>query len=105
MWCGRSPPPFYNDVVGRLSPFPWGARVENDYGVMIHHLGITLNDKSCLVFVSYTSSENVVASTGAQGSGILSSLARANCYIVLPSDQGGVKAGEMVNVQLFDHYL
>jgi molybdopterin molybdotransferase len=49
--------------------------------------------------------ENVVASTGAQGSGILSSLARANCYIVLPSDQGGVKAGEMVNVQLFDHYL
>lgn len=49
--------------------------------------------------------ENVVSSTGAQGSGILSSLARANCYIVLPSDQGSVKAGEMVNVQLFDHYL
>lgn len=49
--------------------------------------------------------ENVVSSTGAQGSGILSSLARANCYIVLPSDQGGVRAGEMVNVQLFDHYL
>lgn len=49
--------------------------------------------------------ENVVASTGAQGSGILSSLARANCFIVLPSEQGGVKAGEMVNVQLFDHYL
>ena len=49
--------------------------------------------------------ENVVTSTGAQGSGILSSLARANCFIVLPSEQGGVKAGEMVNVQLFDHYL
>jgi len=49
--------------------------------------------------------ENVVASTGAQGSGILSSLARANCFIVLPSEQGAVKAGEMVNVQLFDHYL
>ena len=49
--------------------------------------------------------ENVVASTGAQGSGILSSLARANCFIILPSEQGAVKAGEMVNVQLFDHYL
>ena len=49
--------------------------------------------------------ENVVASTGAQGSGILSSLARANCFIVLPSEQGRVKAGEMVNVQLFDQYL
>ncbi|KGJ94369.1 molybdopterin molybdotransferase MoeA [Colwellia psychrerythraea] len=51
------------------------------------------------------SGENVVTSTGAQGSGILSSLAQANCFIVLPSEQGGVKAGEMVNVQLFDHYL
>jgi len=49
--------------------------------------------------------ENVVTSTGAQGSGILSSLASANCFIILPSEQGKVKAGEMVNVQLFDHYL
>jgi len=49
--------------------------------------------------------ENVVTSTGSQGSGILSSLSKANCYIVLPSCQGKVKAGEVVTVQLFDHYL
>ncbi len=49
--------------------------------------------------------ENVVASTGSQGSGILSSLAQANCYIVLDSDRGKVKAGELVTVQLFDNYL
>ncbi len=49
--------------------------------------------------------ENVVASTGSQGSGILSSLARANCFIVLPSEQGKVKTGEMVTVQLFDQFL
>jgi molybdopterin molybdotransferase len=49
--------------------------------------------------------ENVVNSTGAQGSGILSSLARANCFIVLPSEQGKVHAGETVSVQLFDLYL
>jgi len=49
--------------------------------------------------------ENVVASTGSQGSGILSSLARANCFIVLPSEQGKVQAGEMVTVQLFDKFL
>ncbi len=49
--------------------------------------------------------ENVVASTGSQGSGILSSLARANCFIVLPSEQGKVEAGEMVTVQLFDQFL
>jgi len=49
--------------------------------------------------------ESVVTSTGSQGSGILSSLAKANCYIVLPSCQGKVAAGEMVTVQLFDQYL
>ncbi len=49
--------------------------------------------------------ENIVVSTGSQGSGILSSLARANCFIVLPSEQGKVAAGEMVNVQLFDEFL
>jgi len=49
--------------------------------------------------------ENVVASTGSQGSGILSSLARANCFIILASEQGKVESGEMVSVQLFDQYL
>ena len=49
--------------------------------------------------------ENIVSSTGAQGSGILSSLAKANCYIILPSEQGKVAAGEMVTVQLFDQFL
>ena len=49
--------------------------------------------------------ETVVTSTGSQGSGILSSLSKANCFIVLPSCQGKVKAGELVTVQLFDQYL
>jgi molybdopterin molybdotransferase len=49
--------------------------------------------------------ETEVNSTGSQGSGILSSIAKANCYIVLPSCQGKVAAGEMVSVELFDQYL
>lgn len=49
--------------------------------------------------------ENVVESTGSQGSGILSSLAQANCFIVLPSEQGKVEAGELVTVQLFDQFI
>jgi len=49
--------------------------------------------------------ENVVESTGSQGSGILSSLARANCFIILASEQGRVTAGEMVAVQLFDRFI
>ncbi|PCI62973.1 MAG: molybdopterin molybdenumtransferase MoeA [Gammaproteobacteria bacterium] len=49
--------------------------------------------------------ETVVNSTGSQGSGILSSIAKANCYIVLAACQGKVAAGEMVTVELFDQYL
>jgi molybdopterin molybdotransferase len=43
-----------------------------------------------------------VRTTGAQGSGILSSMADANCFIVLGPDQTSVAAGEPVAVQLFD---
>ena len=49
--------------------------------------------------------ETVVASTGSQGSGILSSLAQANCFIVLESEQGNVSKNEFVTVQMFDNYL
>ncbi len=57
------------------------------------------------IFSVNESGENIVASTGSQGSGILSSVARANCFIILASEQGKVAAGEIVNVQLFDSFL
>lgn len=40
-----------------------------------------------------------VTSTGGQGSGILSSMSQANCFIVLPAECGGVEAGAMVEVE------
>ncbi len=43
--------------------------------------------------------------TGDQGSGILSSMSQANCFIVLPTDTGNVAAGETVDVQLFEGVL
>jgi molybdopterin molybdotransferase len=49
--------------------------------------------------------EMIVTSTGSQGSGILTSMSMANCYIVLPANQGNVPANEMVNVQLFDDVI
>jgi molybdopterin molybdotransferase len=49
--------------------------------------------------------ETIVSSTGTQGSGILSSLAKANCFIVLAAEQGRVTAGETVTVQLFDEFI
>jgi len=42
-----------------------------------------------------------VKKTGAQGSGILSSMSRANCFIVLPTESSTVEAGTMVDVQPF----
>ncbi|MGJ8690964.1 MAG: molybdopterin molybdotransferase MoeA [Thalassotalea sp.] len=49
--------------------------------------------------------ELTVLSTGAQGSGILSSIAKANCFIVLAQEQGAIAAGELVEVELFDHLI
>lgn len=43
----------------------------------------------------------VVRKTGAQGSGILSSMSQANCFILLPMECAGVKAGMEVEVQPF----
>jgi len=43
-----------------------------------------------------------VRTTGDQGSGILSSMSQANCFIVLPTPTGNVAAGEMVDVQLLE---
>jgi molybdopterin molybdotransferase len=45
--------------------------------------------------------ELVVRRTGAQGSGILSSMSQANCFIVLPMDNAGVAPGDVVDVQPF----
>jgi molybdopterin molybdotransferase len=44
-----------------------------------------------------------VTSTGHQGSGILSSMSHANCFILLDEDSGKVKAGDSVKVQPFSH--
>lgn len=44
--------------------------------------------------------EWIVKPTGDQGSGILSSMSQAHCFIVLPMDMGKVEVGEFVDVQL-----
>ncbi|HLX29807.1 MAG TPA: gephyrin-like molybdotransferase Glp [Casimicrobiaceae bacterium] len=43
-----------------------------------------------------------VRTTGDQGSGILSSMSRANCFIVLPTDAGNIEPGAQVDVQLLE---
>lgn len=46
-----------------------------------------------------------VKSTGPQGSGLLTSMSQANCYIVLEQERGHVSAGETVSIELFDASL
>jgi molybdopterin molybdotransferase len=40
--------------------------------------------------------------TGEQGSGILRSMSEANCFIILPTDQGNVLPGTLVEVQVME---
>jgi molybdopterin molybdotransferase len=46
-------------------------------------------------------SQPIVRKTGAQGSGILSSMSQANCFIILPMESGEVEPGTIVEVQPF----
>jgi molybdopterin molybdotransferase len=47
-------------------------------------------------------SEWKVRITGQQGSGVLRSMAEANCFIVLEHERGAIAAGDLVSVQPFD---
>lgn len=49
--------------------------------------------------------EFFVASAGLQGSNILSSMSQSGCYIVLPEECSGVKAGEKVTVEPFSLFI
>jgi molybdopterin molybdotransferase len=53
-------------------------------------------------FIFFEKDEYFVTLTGAQGSGILKSMVKANGLMVLPEDQELVKAGDKVKVQLLD---
>lgn len=46
-----------------------------------------------------------VRTTGDQGSGILSSMSQANCFVILPDGQGNLEPGASVDVQAFDGVL
>ncbi len=53
------------------------------------------------ILESDANGHTVVRSTGEQGSGILSSMSKANCFIILPVECGDVTTGTLVDVQPF----
>ena len=44
----------------------------------------------------------IVQKAGMQGSGILSSMSKANCFIVLPTDSGAIEPNQLVDVEPFE---
>ena len=52
-----------------------------------------------------TDGQLCVRRAGRQGSGILSSMSAANCFIVLPEEAGPVAAGDTVSVQPFSAFV
>jgi len=56
-------------------------------------------------FHSNPQGEIEVSSTGDQGSHVFSSFSSANCFIVLPAEQGPLTAGEWVEIEPFNHLL
>ncbi|HID48876.1 MAG TPA: molybdopterin molybdenumtransferase MoeA, partial [Chromatiales bacterium] len=46
-----------------------------------------------------------VTTTGRQGSGILTSMSQANCFILLPEERGDINIGDTVLVQPFDAFV
>jgi molybdopterin molybdotransferase len=47
----------------------------------------------------------MVRTTGSQGAGILRSMSEANCFIILPAEQGNIQAGDLVQVEIFEGLL
>lgn len=71
---------------------PCASRLKKRPGRIEYQRGILTRDKNGRL---------AARKTGSQDSGILSSMAAANCFIVLPIENDGVQPGDMVDVQLF----
>jgi molybdopterin molybdotransferase len=66
------------------------TNLKKSHGRQEYQRGILSQDKNGDFFV---------ASSGKQGSNILSSMSRANCYMILPAECTGVQAGDKVKVE------
>lgn len=56
-------------------------------------------------FLFQEAGKNIVKSAGSQSSGVLSSMAKANCYICLEAERGSVDINESVTVIPFDETI
>ncbi|GIS89293.1 MAG: hypothetical protein CM1200mP18_20030 [Gammaproteobacteria bacterium] len=82
------------EEIGRLCGYQRRAlnRLKKRPGRTEYQRGYPVQDES---------GDLTVHSTGDQGSGILSSMSQANCFIVLDIDSDGAQVGDMVTVEPF----
>jgi molybdopterin molybdotransferase len=71
---------------------PSASKLKKRPGRLEYQRGIMERDETGLLHVR---------KTGAQGSGILSSMSQANCFIILPIESSTVMPGDLVDVQPF----
>lgn len=81
-----------NQTMPTMFKVPCISKLKKRPGRVEYQRGILEQDES---------GRMIVRKTGAQGSGILRSMADANCFIVLPIESEGIKPNDMVDVQPF----
>jgi molybdopterin molybdotransferase len=71
-------------------------------GILTRKAPTRLGRKTYLrVRVFQKNDENFVEPISARGSSVISSMTRANGFVVVPANREGVREGELVSVQLF----
>lgn len=71
---------------------PCAVNLKKEIGRTEYQRGILQTD---------TSGALTVTTTGRQGSHVLTSMSKSNCFIILPAESAGVRAGDLVDVQPF----
>jgi molybdopterin biosynthesis enzyme len=70
---------------------------------MTRRIATTLGRKNFVrVYVSQQNGEFVADPISARGSSMISTMTKANGYVVVPENREGLEEGEHVSVQLFD---
>ena len=72
------------------------------HGIMNRKVATRLGRKTYLrVRIFQKNTEFIVEPISARGSGIISSMTKANGFVVVPANREGIRKGELVSVQLF----
>ena len=112
-FCGLPGNPVSSFVTCQQLVFPFLRALQNELPVMSTTYAATLStdirkqvgrmDFQRGIYQVDDAGNIVVKPNGPQGSGVMSSVANANCYIVIPAEQGSLKKGTQVKIIPLEH--